>query len=475
MDDDTQALGFDPDALREKYRHERDKRLREDGAEQYIEMSGAVRELRRATTRTSSPGFTRAAVTDEVEVAIIGGGFSGLLAGARLTELGVTDFRIIEAGGDFGGTWYWNRYPGRAVRHRVVLLPAAARRARTTCRRRSTPSSPEIFEHSQRIGQPLRPLREDALPDAGALDRLGRRHQALAHHAPTAATTSRPASSSWRSARRRGPSCPGIPGIDEFEGHSFHTSRWDYDYTGGDTNGGMTRLADKRVAIIGTGATAIQCVPRVGAARRAPLRLPAHAVVGRLAGQQADRPGVVGDAAARLAARAARELRRPGRRASRSRSTWSTTRWTDIFRNVVTAPKGANKPRSREERAQVLELADFRKMNQIRQRVDDTVQDPDTAEALKPYYRQMCKRPTFNDEYLACFNQDNVTLVDVSEAKGVERITPNGRRGQRRRVRGRLHHLRIRLRDLGRLPAPARHRDQRPRRRCRCSTTGPTA
>jgi len=100
--------------------------------------------------------------------------------------------------------------------------------------------------------------------------------------------------------------------------------------------------------------------------------------------------------------------------------------WTDIFRNVVTAPKGASKPKTREERAAVLELADFRQMNRIRQRVADTVADVDTAEALKPYYRQMCKRPTFNDEYLACFNRDNVTLVDVSEARGVERITARG-------------------------------------------------
>ncbi len=57
---------------------------------------------------------------------------------------------------------------------------------------------------------------------------------------------------------------PGIPGIEDYEGHTFHTSRWDYGYTGGNTDGGLTKLADKRVAIIGTGATAIQCVPDVG-------------------------------------------------------------------------------------------------------------------------------------------------------------------------------------------------------------------
>ena len=141
----------------------------------------------------------------------------------------------------------------------------------------------------------------------------------------------------------------------------------------------------------------------------------------------------------------------------------------------MTAPKGANKPKTREERAQILELADFRKMNQIRQRVDETVPDPDTAEALKPYYRQMCKRPTFNDEYLACFNQDNVTLVDVSEAKGVERITPTGVVANGAAVRRRLHHLRVGLRDLGPSSGAASASRSTAATGCRCSTTGTTA
>ena len=196
----------------------------------------------------------------------------------------------------------------------------------------------------------------------------------------------------------------------------------------------MTGLADKRVAIIGTGRHGHPVRAARGAVRRAPLRLPAHAVVGRLARQQADRSRVVEVAAARLAARAARELRRRARRVSRSRSTWWTTAGPTSSATSSLRSKGANKPRATpEQMAEILEIADFEKMNEIRQRVDDTVADEDSAEALKPYYRQMCKRPTFNDEFLPCFNQDNVTLVDVSEAKGVERITPNGRRRRRHR------------------------------------------
>jgi cyclohexanone monooxygenase len=63
------------------------------------------------------------------------------------------------------------------------------------------------------------------------------------------------------------PKLPGIPGIETFGGHSFHTSRWDYEYTGGDPAGGaMTELADKRVGIIGTGATSVQCIPHLARA-----------------------------------------------------------------------------------------------------------------------------------------------------------------------------------------------------------------
>ena len=111
---DERDLGFDPDALRAKYRTERDLRLRPDGNDQYVEVSGEHAHY--VEDPYVEPGFTRAPLTDEVEVVVIGGGFGGLLAGARLREAGVQRLRMIEQGGDFGGTWYWNRYPGAALR-----------------------------------------------------------------------------------------------------------------------------------------------------------------------------------------------------------------------------------------------------------------------------------------------------------------------------------------------------------------------
>src|SRR5271163_2688634 len=108
----NEGMDFDPDALREKYRAERDRRLRADGNHQYVEVKGDF--SRYLDDPYVEPGFTREPLNDAVEVVIIGGGFGGLLAGARLREAGVRDIRIIEKGGDFGGTWYWNRYPGAA-------------------------------------------------------------------------------------------------------------------------------------------------------------------------------------------------------------------------------------------------------------------------------------------------------------------------------------------------------------------------
>jgi cyclohexanone monooxygenase len=422
MDGDTQALGFDPDVLREKYEHERDKRMRADGVDQYVEMSGTFARFAEDDPYVE-PGFTRAPIAQVIEVAIIGGGFSGLMAGARLTELGVTDFCIVEAGGDFGGTWYWNRYPGAQCDiESYCYLPLLEELDYMPKEKYSFAT--EIFEHSQRIGRHyglyekthfqtrVRSVDWDndskrwhISSDRG--DDIKARFVVMALGSATRAKL------------------PGIPGIDDFEGHSFHTNRWDYDYTGGDTNGGMTKLADKRVAIVGTGATAIQCVPRVAQHAQ-------HLYVFQRTPSSVDWRGNQPTDAGWW------KTLEPGWQRERRENFGALASgqsvevdlvadgWTDIFRNVVTAPKGANKPRSREERAQILEIADFRKMNQIRQRVDDTVEDPGTAEALKPYYRQMCKRPTFNDEYLPCFNQDNVTLVDVSEAKGVERVTKNG-------------------------------------------------
>src|SRR5438552_10619013 len=144
----TSNVSFDPEALREKYRSERDKRLRDDGNQQYVEVKGDF--ARFVADPYVPPGFHREPLTDEVDVAVIGGGFGGLLAGARLREAGVEDIRMIEKGGDFGGTWYWNRYPGAACDiESYVYLPLLEEIGYMPVEKYSR--APEILKHSRAI------------------------------------------------------------------------------------------------------------------------------------------------------------------------------------------------------------------------------------------------------------------------------------------------------------------------------------
>ena len=417
----TADLGFDPDALRTKYRQERDRRIRPDGNDQYIEVSGAF--ARFVDDPYVAPGFTRAPLTDAVEVVVIGGGFGGLLAAARLREAGIEDVRIIEKAGDFGGTWYWNRYPGAQCDvESYIYLPLLEELNYVPTEKYAR--APEILAHSQAIGRRYDLYRgacfqtevtemrwdEDRLRwivSTNRGDRLGT-HYVVMSNGPL-----------------NRPKLPGIPGIESFAGHSFHTSRWDYAYTGGDSNGNLTGLHDRRVGIIGTGATAVQCVPHLGAAAKHLYvfqRTPSSIDV------RANRP---------TDPEWAKSLE-PG---------WQQRRmdnfnilvtggfqdedlvgdgWTDIIRKLlVMVRQDDGGPVSPDGIARTMELADFQKMEQIRTRVDSIVRDRRTAEALKPYYRQFCKRPCFHDEYLDTFNRPNVTLVDTG-GRGVERVTPKG-------------------------------------------------
>ena len=415
-----EELGFDPDALRDKYRVERDKRLREDANDQYNEIKGEFSNF------IEDPYITvdidREPFTDEVEVAIIGGGFGGLIAGARLSELGFEDIRIIEKGGDFGGTWYWNRYPGAACdTEAYIYLPLLEELDYVPSQKYA--HAPEILSHSKNIAEKYG-LYENACLQTEV---TGMQWDALA---------SRWVIQTNRQDRFKAkfvimsngplhrPKLPGIEGINSFNGHTFHTSRWDYEYTGGDSNGALEGLRDKRVAIIGTGATAVQCTPHVGEAakqlyvfQRTPSSIDVRAnrktdpewAASLKPGWQKERMdnfnilcsgGVVEE-----------DLVKDG--------------WTEIIRNLISMANYRGEHTNWDEVPQLMEIADFQKMEQIRARAAELVEDPKTAESLKPYYRQFCKRPCFHDSYLQTFNRDTVELVDTN-GQGVERITQRG-------------------------------------------------
>jgi len=416
------ALDFDPDALRQKYREERDRRLRPDANAQYVEAAGDF--SRYVDDPYVEPGFTRAPLHDAVDVLVVGGGFGGQIAAARLREAGVKDIRIIEKGGDFGGTWYWNRYPGAQCDvEAYIYLPLLEETGYIPKEKYSFAA--EIRAHARRIGETF------DLYSKACFQTEIREIRWLEDEKRWLITTNRDDRMKARyvvmsSGPLNRPKLPGIPGIDRFKGHSFHTSRWDYAYTGGGSEGHLDKLADKRVAIIGTGATAIQCVPHL--ARHAKhlyvfQRTPSSVDV---RGNRPTDPAWVKTLTPGWQKRRMENFNILVNGGQQDEDLVSDG-WTDIVRNLAAgaAVKRQGLALSPEEFAREMELADFRKMNQVRARVDSIVKDRKTAEALKPWYRQFCKRPTFNDEYLPAFNRPNVTLVDTL-GRGVDRVTETG-------------------------------------------------
>ena len=416
---DPDNLDFDPDALRAKYRAERDKRLRPDGNNQYTRIEGSLAHYVDDPYGAVTP---RPGRTDLIEYLIIGGGFGGLVTAARLKEAGFEDVRILEHGGDFGGTWYWNRYPGAACdTEAYIYLPLCEETGYLP--QHKFAFQPEILAHAQRIGRHYA-LYEDALFHTAVTDLewqeeagrwLVRTNRGDALQARFVIMSNGPLNT---------PKLPGVPGIEAFEGHTFHTSRWDYAYTGGSSEGNLSGLKDKRVAIIGTGATAVQCIPHLGASAEALYvyqRTPSSIDV------RNNRPTDPAWAASL----------RPGWQKDRMENFNVLTSggvverdlvmdgWTEIIRNLISMANFRGTAIPREEVPRLMELADFQKMNAIRARVDAIVEDPATAEALKPWYRQFCKRPCFHDEYLPTFNRPNVHLIDT-QGQGVERITEMG-------------------------------------------------
>ena len=414
---------FDPDALRARYAWERDRRVRADGRDQYVEVSGRFAHYG-LDDPYADASFTRAPLADEVEVVIVGGGFGGLMTAARLRQAGVDDVRIIEAGADYGGTWYWNRYPGAQCDvESYIYLPLLEETGYIP--REKYAYAPEIYSHSQRLANHFG-LYECACFQTRVTelrwDEAIQRWHVLTDRGDD--MTARFVITATGPEHR--PKLPGIPVLDSFAGHALHTARWDYDYTGGDTHGGLHKLADKRVAIIGTGATAIQVVPHLG-------RDAGHLTVFQRTPSSVDVRGNRPTDPEWVASL------KPGWQRERQDNFNAilsgqpvevdlvSDMWTDTGGGQsIIAMESRETPGSPEEMLRLSELADMRKSNQVRARVDTLVEDAEVAAALKAWYPRYCKRPCFHDDYLPTFNRDNVTLVDTSGSHGVERITPTG-------------------------------------------------
>ncbi len=408
------GLTFDEEVLRRKYDQERQRRLRPDGNQQYLEVAG--RFARFAEDPWADPHYTREPLTDTVDVALIGAGFGGLLTGARLRECGVDSVRLIDKAADVGGTWYWNRYPGIACDvESYVYLPLLEELGYIPTQKYVTGA--EIFAHCRRIAEHY-DLYRNACLQTEVHEIRWDPEDSLWVIATNHGDAMRARFVSMANGYLNKPKLPGIPGIESFRGHTFHTSRWDYQYTGRD----LEHLADKRIGIIGTGATAIQCVPHLARASRHLYvfqRTPSSVDV--RANRPTD-PRWVKTLSPRWQQRRIEnfQILTAG---GQSEEDLVADAWTSITRKLpVMRQDTGGDPL---QRVREVEIADFAKMEEVRARVDALVADPATAEALKPWYGYFCKRPCFHDDYLQTFNRDNVTLVDT-HGRGVERITGAG-------------------------------------------------
>ncbi len=412
-----EPASYDPEAVRARYLAERAKRM--------VPGRTEIRDLRSDTffARYRDDPFTavtpRDPLSDEVDVVIVGGGIAGVLAGANLRKAGIERIRIVDLAGGVGGTWYWNRYPGVMCDvESYIYMPLLEELEYVPTHRYAF--GDEILRHLEAI--------------AGRFDLV---EDALFHTGVTRAEWDDTASR-WRVHTDRGDEIttrwyvlcvgilnlmklPAIAGMEDFGGRSFHTARWDYAYTGGSLHEPLTRLADKSVAFIGTGASGIQCVPPLAQSAK-------HLYVFQRT------PSAVGERGNRLTDPRFAETLEPGWQRERMDNFQSIMvgrpvdsdevddGWTHHWAAVhhPTRKKGL----SPAEYMRVAEAVDYEVMDVHRHRVEELVADPVKAEILKPYYRYLCKRPCFHDEYLLAFNNPNVTLIDCPA--GIERITAQG-------------------------------------------------
>ena len=447
------SLGFNPDELRQKYRLERDKRVRVDGNDQYLEVKGDFSYF------VEDPYIDEEISRDSLEktfhTVIIGGGFGGVLSGARLREQGIDDFRIIEKGGDFGGTWYWNRYPGASCDIESYIYFPLLEETSFIPKRKYTDAA-ETLDYFKILSDKFS-LKENALFQTEVNEVKWISDEKLWFIKTNRQDSIKARYVIHANGFLNRPKLPAMKGINDYQGHTFHTSRWDYAYTGGNSNGNLNNLRDKKVAIIGTGATAVQCVPHLAAGakklyvfQRTPSSIDERNnsntdidwFKSQKSGWQKERKeNFEGFLTGNFTDK---DLVNDG--------------WTEIFRTilgglikngpsklvllswVLTAPFNKNFYKvglrtyirnkfmnfvTREDINKKVEIVDFQKMEKVRARADALVNDPKTAESLKPYYRQLCKRPCFHDEYLQAFNNDNVELIDT-DGQGVKELSAEG-------------------------------------------------
>ncbi|KAJ7282270.1 hypothetical protein C8J57DRAFT_44101 [Mycena rebaudengoi] len=438
MTTDTETLA----RVQQKYIEERNKRLRPDNAAQFVKLDDF------SHVKQEDPWVDHAALNahappirdgDDIKFVVLGAGFGGLLFAVHLIKAGfkAADIRLVDDAGGFGGTWYWNRYPGvMCDTESYIYMPLLEETGYMP--RYKYAYGWELLEHAQRIADKwdladkamFRTRYHEAVWDDGA-KRWGMK--ATEHRGPLEPSREIQFTAQYvlmAAGILVAPQIPRLPGLERFGGQHFHTSRWDYEITGGSPpEWKLERLKDKRVGIIGTGATAIQAIPHLA-------KWAKHLYVFQRTPSSVDvrgqRPTDSEEWTTKIA----------------SAKGWQRARSNNFNSFIVNAPmgedlvqdgwtcmpaycgtmgarttsKGFISPDETPQHLAMLHTNDLPRAERVRARTNEVVDDPDTAEKLKAWYPVWCKRPTFHDDYLPAFNRPNVTLIDT-DGKGVEALT----------------------------------------------------
>lgn len=420
--------GFDPEAVRKKYVHFREE------SEKHRARAAGGRPPRSSRPVAGADPFAaprtgREPLVDEVDAIVVGGGFGGLMTGAHLRKAGVPRVRVIEAGSGFGGVWYWNRYPGAACdTEAYVYLPFLEELGVMPSEKH--PGAAEIRAYSERIADHFG-LTDDACLDTRVTEarwdadadrwvvRTDRGDAMRARFlCVSAGNLSRPV-------------IPDVAGLDSFEGAAFHSSRWDFGCTGGDSDGGLVKLKGKRVGVAGTSASAIQFVPYLAEYADEVLIFQRTPTIVLPRGNEPTDPGWydaqppgwqqerVGNIMASLenppGAKPERDLLDDAvSNLSRLAGDWALNPPPELTAHVQDAD-----PATRQL------MTNYALMETIRAEMSALVDDPATAALVLPYFHFGCSRPQVSDTYLQTLNRPNVTVIDA-RGLGVERVTPRG-------------------------------------------------
>ncbi|KAK4139804.1 pyridine nucleotide-disulfide oxidoreductase [Dichotomopilus funicola] len=436
--------------LSQKYTAEAAKRLRPDGLSQFVRLKDAGSE--RLRTLAEDPWADHAALNAKPLVqdgskhkfVILGAGFGGLLYAVRLIEAGLasqpSDILLVDAAGGFGGTWWWNRYPGlHCDIESYSYMPLLEKTGYVPKKKYST--GPELRDYANLIADKWS-LHDKALFRSSI---KAARWDDATQLWTVDATENRGPGEEARELKLHGqyllvasgiltnPHVPKVTGLEDFAGPLFHTARWDYKVTGGSpVDEKLTGLEGKRVGIIGTGATAIQAVPKIAKYAK---ELYVFQRTPSSVNWRGQRPTDPEEWKTKIATKQGWQRDRMLNLDSfltdaPEEENLVADGWTEMpaFSAVIGSPRyGIIEPTPEKIAQHVGRIykLDLPHTESVRARTERIVQNPETAAKLKAWYPTWCKRPCFSDEYLEAFNQSNVHLVDT-DGKGIDSATSGG-------------------------------------------------